>query len=229
VTAQLLVWLHSGWIMIRQNGVFLGVGYDYGLYYAQTMALSAGQAADMYRLDVIDRFHQILAAYTSYPEMHLPYGPVPYPPLFAWLFTPFTGPTAQVGFALWTALNLVALGHLAWRAARQFPDHRRLVAAGLVLVSPGVQQSLYLGQPMILLGCAMGACYLALRAGQDFRAGLWLACLLLKPHYGLLMVRCCSGSGGGAPLPAWSWVPVWWPSARWSRSDCLRSSPMRRL
>jgi hypothetical protein len=76
---------------------------------------------------------------------------------------------------------------LAWRVGSQFTGRGRLLAIILVLTSVPFFQILYLGQPMLLLGWAVAECYLALRRKEDFRAGLWLTCLLLKPQYGLLL------------------------------------------
>lgn len=35
--------------------------------------------------------------------------------------------------------------------------------------------------------CAVAECYRSLREGREFQGGLWMACLLFKPHYGLLL------------------------------------------
>jgi hypothetical protein len=40
---------------------------------------------------------------------------------------------------------------------------------------------------MTILACAVGEAFLALRSGHEFRAGLWIACLFVKPQYGLLI------------------------------------------
>jgi hypothetical protein len=49
-----------------------------------------------------------------------------------------------------------------------------------------VAWGLFMGQPMVLLAVAVGEMFISFRAGRDFRAGLWLAALLLKPQYALL-------------------------------------------
>jgi hypothetical protein len=50
-----------------------------------------------------------------------------------------------------------------------------------------VLQTFLLGQPVLFLASAVAECYLALRRGADFRGGLWLGALALKPQYGLIL------------------------------------------
>src|SRR5262249_45473154 len=57
-----------------------------------------------------------------------------------------------------------------------------------LLACPGVAVGLVLGQPMPLLAWAIGEAYVALRAGEDLRAGLWLGVLFLKPQYIALLL-----------------------------------------
>ena len=47
--------------------------------------------------------------------------------------------------------------------------------------------SFYVGQIQIILAWCITEFYLAMRGGREFQAGMWLGCLLLKPHYGLLL------------------------------------------
>ncbi len=197
------------WTTYSQWGLFLGVGYDYGLYQAQVAALWSGDPTAIYRPDVLDHYHQLLAVYTSAPQERLPSGAVPYPPVFAWLFTPFTVPNPPIGFAVWTAVNLVALVALAWRLARFFPPGDRLWVGLLFAASPAVWTTLYLGQPMILLAWVVTEAYIALRSGRDLRAGLWIAALVFKPQYavliGLLMLwkrrwKTVAGAGVGVAI-----------------------------
>ncbi|MEP6889184.1 MAG: glycosyltransferase family 87 protein [Nitrospirota bacterium] len=112
---------------------------------------------------------------------------MPYLPLYAWLFTPFTLPSPPIGFAIWDGLNLLAGCYLVWQAAQMFPKIEQAYGTLLILVSFPLVYCLYVGQPMILMACAVAACYRSLRLGQDFTAGLWTACLLFKPNYGLVL------------------------------------------
>src|SRR5262249_8884569 len=91
------------------------------------------------------------------------------------------------GFAFWTGLNFLAALYLAWRVAQRFPTRDRWWVGLLVLTSFPVVSALAGGQVQLLMVCAFTECYLSLRAGLDFRGGLWLACLIFKPQYGILL------------------------------------------
>jgi Glycosyltransferase family 87 len=198
--ALLGIWLHRVSILYRDGGLFRVLGIDWSLYAAQALLVRAGQTQVMYDLDHIDATLQSFVVYTTNPAEPLAAGPVVYPPLFAWLNIPLTVPSPPVGFELWTALNLVGVAYLAWRAAQVLPGTRWILVFLALLITVPIAQGLIVGQPTVLLACAMAECYLALSRGRDFRAGLWLSLLLLKPQYGLLF----------APILIWKqrWTTV---------------------
>lgn len=177
------LWVYQVWYSYAGYGLFKGIAVDFGYYYAQVMALWSGEPARMYDLDALTRYHDALAIYTPDPTQSLEPSHVPYPPLFAWLFTPFTWPSPPLGYVLWTICNFGAALFLVYRAASLFPRRAQLWVGLLVITHFSVLQSLYVGQSTILLAIAVGEFYLALRARREFRAGLWLGALLLKPQY----------------------------------------------
>jgi hypothetical protein len=104
------------------------------------------------------------------------------------MFTPFTMLPPPIGFALWESLNLLAALYLAWRVTQFFPKMEQSCAALMLLISFPIAVCFVVGNPQqLLVACAIAECYLSLRAERDFRAGLWLACLLIKPQYGFLL------------------------------------------
>jgi hypothetical protein len=107
--------------------------------------------------------------------------------LFVWLVTPLVRLSPAAGLAAWTALNFAGALWLAWRCAQFFPPKQRLLAGGLVLSSFPVFFALLVGQPVIFLAGAVAEAFLCFRAGRDARGGLWIAALLLKPQYGVLI------------------------------------------
>jgi hypothetical protein len=174
--------IYAGW------GLFRFLGNDFGIYLAQAEVLRSGDPRGIYSIEALQpRYQQLYDSYFSVMSDMAKATQVPYPPLFAWLFTVFTLIEPHVGFVLWTGLNAVAALYLAWSAARFFPMPERGFMALLFLASYPVLCSLITGQPTLLLACAMGGCYLALRAGKDFHAGLYLSLLLFKPQYGVLL------------------------------------------
>ena len=185
--ALLLLWLRPIWSLFGSIGLFSAIGMDYAMYVAQSAVLRFEDPSSLYDLTVIERQLQRFAPYSGVDGAYLKMGPVAYPPLFSWLLTPFTYLSPPVGFAIWTAIGVAAGIFLAIRAARFFPDGDRRWVVVLVATSFPVIYSLFLAQVTVLLAVAMAECYLCLRAGRDGRAGLWLACLAIKPHYALLI------------------------------------------
>ena len=183
----LILWGRVVWSIFLDHGLFGWIGTDFALYYAQSTALWSGDPSAIYKPEVFDPvFQGLLDQYSpGHPEIRPTH--VPYPPLFAWLFTLFTLPSPPLGYALWGGLNLLAVIHLSWRISQLFPRIRHTWATFLVLFSFPFAYSLILGQPQILLASAVSECYRSLQGRRDFWAGLWLSFLLFKPQYGILV------------------------------------------
>lgn len=175
------------WAGYAPYGLFRALGVDFSDYWSQSMALRSGESAGIYDWQVVDGYRARLAPDTSGGSQIIGRLPSPYPPLFAWLFTPFTWPSPPIGFALWTALNVAAAFYLGWRIGALFPRLGWALATLFVLASFPAVWALVNGQPSLLLACVAGEGYLALRRGRDFSAGLWMAGLLFKAQYGLLL------------------------------------------
>jgi len=182
-----LLWVHAIHTIYVDSGLFWWVGTDFGQYYGQAMALWSGDPGNIYRPESYSQLYQDLLRRYIVNQEPIPPTSVPYPPIFAWLFTPFTIPSPPIGFLLWECVNVLAAVYLAWRTTRFFPAPTQPMVGLLILTSYPVVDTLLVAQPQLLLACAVAECYLALRKGQDFSAGLWLSCLLIKPQYGLLI------------------------------------------
>ena len=181
------LWVHKVWVAYVALGLFSWLGVDFRHYYIQAVVARVGSPASIYDPGVLAQHTQSFEQYTSEQAVPLEIGVPAYPPLFAWLFGLFTLPTAPLGLALWTALNLLAVLWLAYRVASLFPGPAGFWAGLLAAGSYPIGLGLFLGQPMPLLACAVGEAYLALRARRDVRAGLWTSCLVLKLHYAPLL------------------------------------------
>jgi hypothetical protein len=175
------------WSVYRDSGLFRRIGFDWGLFYGQAMALAAGDVGAMYRVDHLGTYVQRLVVYTATPDMPLLQWPSPYPPLLAGVLLPLTLVPAPLAFAIWSVLSLACAGHLIWRIGQLVPAAGRLRLAVILLTSLPVLQTLVLGQPVLFLASALAESYLALRRGAELRGGLWLGLLALKPQYGLLL------------------------------------------
>jgi hypothetical protein len=172
--------------MVAAGELFHRLGFDWTMFYAQAIALRSGNGARMYDLSEIDRQLQLLAPYYMGPATFHAAQPVPYPPWFAAAIVPFTLPPPPLGFALWEGASILAGLYLAHRVRQFLPEFGLISAALIILAAIPIATALYTGQVAVLLAVAVGEMYVSFKARKDFRAGLWLAVLLLKPQYGLL-------------------------------------------
>jgi glycosyl transferase family 87 len=170
------------------GGLFRWIGVDFGFFYAHAQVFAHGDMASLYSVEAAAPYRDALAIYSSSPGVAMPSGPVPFPPIYAWLISPMALVPAPLAFAIWTVINAVAALVLSWRAASFFPPERRLLSGGLVLVSTAVMFSLWFGQPQLFLALAFGEAFIAFRKGRDMTAGLWLALIVFKPQYLVLIV-----------------------------------------
>jgi hypothetical protein len=174
------------WTVYVAGELFHRLGFDWTLFYAQAMALRAGAGPGIYDQSIIDAYLQSLLAYYGGPATSLDGWPQPYPPWFAAMMVPFTIPPAPIGFALWLAVSLAAALFLAYRVHQFLPELGVVGAPAAVLAAIPVAWGLFMGQPTVLLAVAVSEMFISFRARRDFRAGLWLSVLLLKPQYALL-------------------------------------------
>jgi Glycosyltransferase family 87 len=175
------------WTVHRDSGLFRRIGFDWGLFFGQATALRAGDVGAMYQVDRLGHYVQQLAAYTATPNVPLLEWPSPYPPILAALLVPFTLVPPPVAFGIWTVLSLVAAAHLLWRANQLLPSSGAVRLGFIFFTTLPVVQAFVLGQPVVFLASAVAECFLALRKGADFKGGLWLSVLAIKPQYGLLL------------------------------------------
>jgi len=174
------------WGVFAAGELFHRLGFDWSLFYAQAMAVRSGAGANMYEQAEIDRYLQPLLRYYGGPATALTGWPQPYPPWLAAALVPFTLPPAPIGFALWLGVSVLAALFLAHRVWQFVPELGRVGAAAAVFATVPVAWGLFLGQPTVLLAIPVGEMLISFKARKDFRAGLWLAVLLLKPQYALL-------------------------------------------
>jgi hypothetical protein len=189
----ILLSIQLAWKAYTQTGLFIPLGSDYGLYLSQAMTLQEGDSPRIYDRNAIDRNYKALLNSYGHDPSYQPNRPdlwgthVPYPPVFAWVMQPFTRISIALSVILWTVLNLVLILFICFRLTLYCPTSNRITIFLCLLASYPVVLTLVVGQLQILMAWALMECMLALRAGKDWQAGLWLGVLLLKPHYGLLL------------------------------------------
>jgi len=172
--------------IVAAGEVFHRLGFDWTMFWAQAMVLRNGGREAMYDLASMNTHLVQLAAYYRGRVSFATAQPVPYPPWFAALMVPFTVPPPPVGLALWYGVSILALLYLAYRVRGFLPNFGFFGSTVLILAAIPVATDLYTGQVALLLAIPVGEMLISFKARQDFRAGLWLAVLLVKPQYAVL-------------------------------------------
>jgi hypothetical protein len=186
VISLILLWAKTVQTVYVNEGAFVWLGVDFRAYYTQALALFQGRPGEIYDLGLAAVNTRMFAVY-SHVSWPMTPAPVPYPPVFVGLFSPFALLDPLVAFTLWSAVNLLAAVHIARRIADRHLGQWGRWAAALFLVSFPLGYAIFLGQPMAFLAVAATEFFLALEVDRDLNAGLWLGVLLIKPQYGLLI------------------------------------------
>src|SRR5438445_2249950 len=185
-TICVLFYLTLFWRIVAEGEMFHRLGFDWTMFHAQAMALREHGGQRMYDLSETDGYLRQLSSYYHGPAEFQTAQPVPYPPWFAAAVVPFTVPPPPIGFALWEAASVLAAVYLAYRVRQFLPELGLPGAAAAVLAAVPVATALYMGQVALLLAIPVAEMLVSFRAGRDFRAGVWLAVLLIKPQYALV-------------------------------------------
>jgi hypothetical protein len=170
----------------QARGWFSWLGFDYGYFWAVTTALLAHGPAAVYDVDVLAAASQPLAAYYGAGGGRPLVVPPPWPPIFFLLLVPFAVLPLPLGYLLWTLANLGLALVVLHRLAARFPVPSWTVVATALAFFPLVD-TLFQGQPTVLMLFALYRAYRAFEDHRDFRAGLWSGVLLAKPHYTLFL------------------------------------------
>ena len=185
-TICVLFYLTLFWRIVAEGEMFHRLGFDWTMFHAQAMTLRERGGQRMYDLSETDGYLRQLSTYYHGPAEFQTAQPVPYPPWFAAAVVPFTVPPPPIGFALWEAASVLAAVYLAYRVRQFLPELGLPGAAVAVLAAVPVATALYMGQVALLLAIPVAEMLVSFRGGRDFRAGVWLAVLLIKPQYALV-------------------------------------------
>jgi|GEM_PF-1072020 hypothetical protein len=179
------------WLLLamQEGGLFRGsMGADFAAFWAATHAFVAEGAAAAYSPASIATYAAHLPGLNVFShDGSLQVLPAPYPPIFFAMFVPFAFLPPTLGFAAWTAVNLVAIVVVCRRLSTRYETS----ALALVLASGAFYPlaiSLYTGQPGGLVLLLFELAYTNLVLGREFTAGIWLGVLLIKPQYAALLL-----------------------------------------
>ncbi|HZW31552.1 MAG TPA: glycosyltransferase family 87 protein [Isosphaeraceae bacterium] len=189
--ALFLQCVYGRWVA---RGLFESIGLDYAIFSAAARVVTDLGWARLYDATALtERFVQLLPFYDPMaPPAVLVASPNAAPFVLPFLVTNLLGPIG--GFAAWTVLNL-ALVLAITRGLRRGPEYQGPVWHLMPFVFLPVLYNFYLGQLAILMTFGWYKASIAFRDGQEFRAGLWLGLLLLKPHFILVPALVLLGKG----------------------------------
>jgi dolichol-phosphate mannosyltransferase len=180
-----MVWVLYPLVIWNEMGLFTWLGVDYGVFSAVAKVLESDTPEAAYDVDAVARQLAPFRAYYRTPETPLQVAPSPHPPLLFLLYMPFARLAPHWGYLLWAALNLilaaVVVHGLAARSPR--PREQRGMILALALCYFPLVDSIWAGQPLVLLLLALDRAYRAWERSRDFEAGLWSGALVLKVQY----------------------------------------------
>ena len=126
------------------------------------------------------------------------------PPLLAWLFVPLTAMSVPLAYVIWTLVSLAALVW-AWHIAAPYRGLAKLTLLLLALALWPVMQSLYYGQPTILLLGLVATAWWLLAGNRPIAAGVALAIATgLKPQTVILVPLALLVSGRYRVFASWA-------------------------
>ncbi len=173
---------------VSARGLFDYMGSDFLSFRSASEIVWQHGFAQVYDLDLQGQYQlHVCQAYAAEPA-RCATAPTFYLPAFVLLFLPLALLPPVPGFVLWTALNLAALGLYLWRFGRAVGLRDGGTFLVLAVLSAPVFANWFFGQVSLLMLVCLGEVLLAGQRGREYRAGLWLAGLLLKPQILLLIL-----------------------------------------
>jgi hypothetical protein len=200
-------------LVLGSHGIPGVLGGDFIAYYGAGKQALAGDWAHIYDLAAQLPFQQALLQHSGLPAGGPSMIPFDYPPPAALLFLSFALLPARAAALLWLGINIVLVGVSSQLMTRGLGTAPGIVST--VLRSPFAALSIFVLLPVdwgLLSGQPVGAIlllaelsFLALVAGRDTRAGIWLGLLailkpqlVLVPFLGLLVLRRPRAAAGAA-------------------------------
>src|SRR4051812_38182037 len=174
-----LLWVNPGYEACRR-----AFGRDFLAFYAAGTLARDGRAPELYDLRSIQQLERETAKSAGI-DLGDAVGPWWNPPVFAWVFVPFTALPFGQALLAWTSLNVAAAGvgvYLLGRTLRSDRVSDRALVALLVLASAPFLQSIAHGQNSGVSLLLVSIAITAWRSGNSFLASACLGLLLYKPQ-----------------------------------------------
>lgn len=158
------------------------IGVDYCAYWSAGKIANLYGYAQIYDLGNLAQIERSILPAAIDPS-RFPVNPMAYLPIFVVPFQLLSWLPPEIGYWVWTIVNLAAFALYLRRFTRRM-GQRSLTVRSMLLIfaSLPVYLNMFTGQVAVWLAICCGEFMLALVDKKPFRAGLWLGGLLLKPH-----------------------------------------------
>jgi Protein of unknown function (DUF2029). len=172
---------------LRVAGLFPIIGGDFRALYAAAQAARAHGFGAIYQPERTLPFQETLCRMAG-PEAPCVFIPMVFLPAFALLVLPLTFLSPDVAFALWSVASLLLIFLALRPILRPFPSPERRPLLALMLLAYPSFMNLLWGQVNAWLLLGLARFQVDQEARADFRSGLWLGWLLLKPQTLVLLL-----------------------------------------
>jgi hypothetical protein len=189
IAALLLIYTAQIVLEVVWGNLFGNLGVDFAAFWsAGHIANHYGYGA-VYNLEVVAEVQRQFLPARALLTDAVRILPTAYLPLFLLPFQALALLPPAAAAIVWIALNFLGgvlyIRHFAVSTAGRHVPAPLLM---LLIISIPIFQNTFLGQANLWLMICVGEFILAYRAGREFRSGVWLAGLLLKPQCLLLIV-----------------------------------------
>lgn len=158
-------------------------GADYTAFYTGWTIVAEGHGASLYDPAVQAEVQKrILGGRTFEAGLN----PFNNPPYLVLPFVPLTALPLASAYVVWAAIQVLLLGWLMWRLLTRVADDwsrdERALLIGASLAAPPLALALLQGSFSLVVTVALLEVFLALRAGRERAAAVWLLVAAVKPQ-----------------------------------------------
>ncbi len=152
------------------------LGHDFVAFWAAAQLFARGGLDALYDLGAFGALQESVSVRPGLLLWH-------YPPHYLALILPLAGLSFRMGYLIFTAVNLAALGSVGWRIL----PFRTPVGWAALLGAPVMAAAVVQGQNGAFFAACLIGGIAAGERGRPWLSALLFALVLAKPHYGVLL------------------------------------------